>query len=253
MTEVSGDFPRVWVEFTDPQDSDRRFRCDLTWLTSRWQCIFGAGCAGILADRPDDGCCSLGAHFSDQDDESRVSRWSRKLPASMWQYRELGRRLGISRSNDEGETHTRLVDGACVFLNRPGFSGAVGCALHLWATERGIPTPKVKPDVCWQLPIRRTYDTSTGPNGEDRQVVIIGEYDRAGWGPGGCDLDWYCSGNTDAHMAPVPVFVSERPVLIELMGLPAYDELVACCRAHLATLESADDSIRQYLAPHPAD
>lgn len=251
MAEVTADFPRVWVEFTDPQDRERRFRCDLTWLTSRWQCLFGNGCVGILSDRPDDGCCSFGAHFSDGDDERRVARWSRRLPADGWQYRSTGRRDGIAQADDEGERQTRVVDGACVFLNRPGFPGGVGCALHLWATARGIPTPEVKPDVCWQLPIRRTYETAMGPDGQERQVEIIGEYDRIGWGPGGLDLDWYCSGNPDAHNARVPVFVSEREALVALMGVPAYEQLAASCRAHLAAT-SPDVPTRIGLAPHPA-
>ena len=35
-----------------PRDETEVFRCDLTWLTSRWTCIFGAGCPGIYADEP---------------------------------------------------------------------------------------------------------------------------------------------------------------------------------------------------------
>ena len=33
-------------------------------------------------------------------------------------------------------TTTRLVDGACIFLNRPGFAGGAGCALHSAAARR---------------------------------------------------------------------------------------------------------------------
>lgn len=40
------DFARAWVEFPDPADEEQVFRCDLTWLTSRWTCIFGSGCQG---------------------------------------------------------------------------------------------------------------------------------------------------------------------------------------------------------------
>ena len=65
MPETPLDIPRLWVEFTDPADANQRFRCDLTWLTSSWTCIFGSGCAGIYEDRPDDGCCTLGAHSTD--------------------------------------------------------------------------------------------------------------------------------------------------------------------------------------------
>ena len=69
MPEVSVGFPRAWAEFTDPADLDQVFRCDLTWLTSRYRCIFGDGCPGIYADRANDGCCTLGAHFADEEDE----------------------------------------------------------------------------------------------------------------------------------------------------------------------------------------
>ena len=51
MTEVPLEFPRSWLEFTDPADSRRVFRCDTTWLTSSWMCIFGRGCRGIYADK----------------------------------------------------------------------------------------------------------------------------------------------------------------------------------------------------------
>ena len=47
VPEVPLDFPRAWVEFPNPADADEVLRCDLTWLTSSWTCIFGTGCAGI--------------------------------------------------------------------------------------------------------------------------------------------------------------------------------------------------------------
>ncbi|MDQ1689187.1 MAG: hypothetical protein QOK42_2162, partial [Frankiaceae bacterium] len=47
------DFPREWAEFPDPADADQVIRADLTWLCSRWTCIYGSGCAGIYEGRPD--------------------------------------------------------------------------------------------------------------------------------------------------------------------------------------------------------
>ena len=73
------DFARAWVEFPDPADDEQVFRCDLTWLTSRWNCVFGSGCQGIQAGRAADGCCTLGAHFSDEDDEKRVAEHVARL------------------------------------------------------------------------------------------------------------------------------------------------------------------------------
>lgn len=242
MVEVPLSFPRAWAEFDDPDDPDIRYRCDLTWLTSRWTCIFGRGCKGIYAERPDDGCCTLGAHFADAEDEKRVLRWAKELTKDDWQFRSVAKAKGATMKAGKGERKTRVVDGACVFLNRPGFAGGEGCALHALADRRGVPFVETKPDVCWQLPIRRTYDTASLPDGTEQQVVVIGEYDRRGWGPGGHDLDWYCSGNTEAHIAAEPVYVTNRAELIELMGASAYDVLARLCAEH-----------DPRFMPHPAD
>ena len=114
------DFPRTWVEFQDPDDADQVFRVDLTWLTSRWTCIFANGCGGIAEGRADDGCCSLGAHFTDKDDEKRVRKVAKRLTDEEWQYHKKGRKSFIELDED-GARKTRVVDGACVFLNREGF------------------------------------------------------------------------------------------------------------------------------------
>ncbi len=245
MAEVDLVFPRVWVEFADPAEEAQVFRCDLTWLTSRWTCIFGRGCRGIYADRPDDGCCTLGAHFADQADETRVGRHVARLRAEDWQLRAEGRRGGWAEADDDGERKTRVYDGACIFLNRPGFAGGAGCALHAMALRTGRSIVETKPDVCWQLPVRRTYREVDRPDGTTYTEVSIGEYDRRGWGPGGHDLDWYCSGNTEAHIGSEPVYSSCKAELVELMGPAGYDALVIHCEAHLRSHPT--------LAPHPAD
>ena len=131
---------------------------------------------------------------------------------------------------EDGATKTRVVDGACVFLNRPGFPAGAGCALHQHAVVQGLPPTSLKPEVCWQLPVRRAYRTVERPDETSYLEVTISEYDRRGWGPGGHDLDWYCSGNPDAHVGREPVYRSCRDELIELMGEPAYGQLVAPLR-----------------------
>ena len=245
MPEVDLDFPRAWVEFTDPADADQVFRCDLTWLTSRWTCIFGRGCQGIYADSPREGCCTLGAHFSDDDDERRVAAHVEELTADDWQNRKRGRKSGWVETDDEGARKTRVTKGACIFHNSPDFDGFGGCALHKYALRTGLHFVETKPDVCWQLPVRRTYREVERPDDTSYLEISIAEYDRRGWGPGGHDLDWYCSGNTEAHIAADPVYVNNERELIELMGAPAYEELVRHCKAHLAR--------KRRVAPHPAD
>jgi Fe-S-cluster containining protein len=46
-------------------------------------------------------------------------------------------------------TRTRVVEGACVFLNRRGR----GCVLHRFALESGVPVEDVKPMVCSLFPV----------------------------------------------------------------------------------------------------
>src|SRR5918911_2865981 len=235
-TPLDGD--RLWVEFADPADAGAPpgtvFRCDLTWLTSAWTCVFGRGCRGIDATRPDDGCCSLGAHFSDRDDEQRVARAVRRLTPQQWQHHAQGTGNRWRATDADGSRTTALVDGACVFLNRPGFApgtfaGGAGCALHLLALAEGRPPHETKPDVCWQLPLRRSYRTVERPDGTSYLEITIAEYDRRGWGEGGHDLDWYCTGNPVAHVGGVPVYRSMRAELVELIGEGAYDELARYC------------------------
>jgi len=244
--ETPLDLDRLWVEFGDSEGDEAPgtvYRCDLTWLTSSWTCVFGRGCRGIDAARPDDGCCSLGAHFTGRDDERRVARAVRRLTPEHWQHRAHGRRGGWRVTADDGATTSALVDGACVFLNRPGFAAGTfadgaGCALHLLALAEGRPPHETKPDVCWQLPIRRAYRTVRRPDETSYLEVTIGEYDRRGWGPGGHDLDWYCSASPEAHVGTEPVFRSLRAELVELVGPAAYGVLVRHCEGALAARRS---------------
>ncbi len=255
MPEVPLDFPRSFVEFHDPAEENQLFRCDLTWLTSRWLCIYGNGCQGIVAGRPDDGCCSHGAHFSDKTDRKRVQKWAKRLTPQLWQNYDAGQDTVIMRDAD-GEKQTRLYNDACIFLNSPDFAGGGGCSLHNLAVSTGAKPLEAKPDVCWQLPIRRTFEDREFPDGTELSVVVISEFDRRGWGAGGHDLNWYCSGNTEAHIGPDPVYISERDTLVELMGPAAYSVLVAHCEEHLAaiaSLRSNRRATRAGLAVHPAD
>jgi hypothetical protein len=253
VPEVLIPFPRAYAEFVDPADPEQVFRCDLTWLTSRWSCIFGRGCAGIYADRPDDGCCSLGAHFADAADEKRVRKAARQLTAQQWQYKQDAKAGGwveteSAETVSEGQLpgrKTRVVDGACIFLNRPDFPAGAGCALHLLALSQGRSVVETKPDVCWQLPIRRQFRTVTRTDETSYTEVTIGEYGRDGWGPGGHDLDWYCSSNTEAHHGVEPVYLSNRAELVALMGAGAYEVLIQLCEDF--------DARPGRLLRHPAD
>ena len=243
MPEVDLGFPRSWVEFTNPDDASEVFRCDLTWLTSRWTCIFGAGCPGIYDTSPEAGCCTLGAHFADDEDHETVATFVDRLTPERWERHDDGVANGWTERDEDGELKTRAVEGACIFHNSRDFSGGYGCALHGLALAEGIEPLEAKPQVCWQLPLRRQFREIDPGDGDEYTEVTIGEYVRAGWGPGGHDLDWYCSSNTDAHVGPEPVYRSNRAELTALMGAAGYAELARHCEA----FEAAGVPV-----PHPA-
>ncbi|MDT4934530.1 MAG: hypothetical protein QOK11_2422 [Pseudonocardiales bacterium] len=233
VDETPLDFAREWVEFPDPADAAHWIRADLTWLCSRWTCIFGRGCHGVEPGRGDDGCCTHGAFFSDKDDEKRVRRFAAELTAETWQYAADAQgkkgRLDIvekdSIGDDEDRRRTRRVDGACIYLNRPGFPGGEGCSLHALALRTGRHPLETKPEVCWQLPVRREQDWVDRPDGTRVLVSSVSEFDRRGWGEGGHDLHWWCTSSPEAHVGGEALYLSYGPELVALIGQAAYDEL----------------------------
>ncbi|GAB3355088.1 hypothetical protein [Modestobacter lapidis] len=256
--EVGLDFAREWVEFPDPADAHHRVRADLTWLTSAWTCVYGRGCAGVVAGRADDGCCNHGAFFTDDDDLGRVGAAVAELTDVDWQHAGRWRDDWtepdtLTEPEPDGPDapgepagqalRTRVVDGACVFLNRPGWPAGAGCALHAMALRQGRHPLETKPDVCWQLPVRREQEWVHRPDGTRVLVSTIGEFDRRGWGPGGHDLHWWCTGSPDAHVSPEPLVHTYAAELTELLGAPAYAELRRLVEARLD---------RGLVAPHPA-
>ncbi|MGW4247439.1 hypothetical protein [Nocardia sp. NPDC004722] len=239
--EVELDFPREWIEFVDPANDEHLIAADMTWLLSRWTCVFGTpACQGIIDGRENDGCCSHGAFLSDEEDGKKLHAAVKMLTPEDWQLMpeamddkgRVRKKLYLEEDDldDEPALRTRRFDGACIFLNRPGFAEGIGCALHTMALRKGLEPLTVKPEVCWQLPIRRTQEWVERPDGVEILRTAIGEYDRRGWGPGGLDLNWYCTGSPDAHVGTRPVWEAYAPELIELIGKPAYDELAAHCK-----------------------
>src|SRR6516165_6281198 len=131
-TGMAGTVPddlHEYVSFEDPEE-ERTWVFDVTFLASNWTCIFGRGCQGVLTGPAPElvqGCCSYGAHFTGEEDVERVEKAAATLTADDWQFRERGRKgKHIVKQTKQGETVTRMVDGACIFLNRPGFPGGAG-------------------------------------------------------------------------------------------------------------------------------
>jgi hypothetical protein len=236
--EVSLDFPREWVEFLDPADPQHLVRADMTWLLSRWTCVFGKGCHGIIKGRAADGCCSHGAFFTDADDEKRVRAAAKRLTPDTWQHFRRGFKNYTEMDSVDGTTPARRTatrdDGPCVFLNDADFPGGWGCALHAQALRDGVHPLEYKPDVCWQLPIRRDQEWSKRPDGTKVLVSTLAEFDRRGWGEGGHDLHWWCTSSPAAHVGTEPMYLSYAPELTALIGKSAYARLHELCEARIA-------------------
>jgi hypothetical protein len=119
-------------------------------------------------------------------------------------------------------TATRLVDDACIFLNRPGFPGGVGCSLHIAALEAGERPLDWKPNVCWQVPMRLEHHTDDNGHVTSR----LREWKRRDWGEGGQEFHWWCTEAPEAFSAANPVYVTSRDEIVELIGQQIYDLMV---------------------------
>lgn len=156
--------------------------------------------------------------------------------------------------NDEGEPEpalkTALVEGACIFANRTGWPTGAGCALHQWAMEAGEDLTVVKPEVCWQLPLRRLEAYEDRADGQEILRTTITEYERRGWGNGGEDFDWYCTTNTACHDNPDPIWVSHEAELRALLGDACYAIVEQHCARRQQIRQLHPDV--EVFASHPA-
>jgi hypothetical protein len=228
-----------WASF---EVGDETYVFDLTFLTSNWTCIFGAGCMGVLtAPAPElvHGCCTYGAHFTGKKDRKRVQAFADRLTGEQWQHKAEAERLGGPiHKDDDGAVVSRLVDDACIFLNRTDHPGGPGCALHAAALEADERPLDWKPEVCWQLPLR--LDNHVDDNGH--LTYTLREWKRRDWGEGGAEFHWWCTEGPEAFVDHRPVHETLRDEIVEMVGEAPYEALCA----HLKERGS------EHLLPHPA-
>jgi hypothetical protein len=124
-----------------------------------------------------------------------------------------------------------MVEGACIFLNRPGFAGGPGCALHRAALARGQAPLELKPDVCWQLPLRR----EDGTDDAGQVTSTVTQWDRRHWGEGGDEFHWWCTEAPEVYTAERPVYETLGAELTAMVGAPTYGRLVAYLQARRTT------------------
>jgi hypothetical protein len=219
---------REWVSLRDPDDHQIRYTFDVSFLLSHYRCIYGAGCQGVCADGPDEvvGCCIHGAYYVDDEDREQIEALlETDLDTEIMQHHDLAVSKGPTEVDDEGEPYTRIVDGACIFLNRAGWPAGVGCALHLLAERRGEHPMTYKPVVCWQLPLHRSISEEVGNDGETLETHTIAPFERGTWGEGGADFHWWCTEDPAAFTGSQPVYRTMEAELREMVGDAVYDEL----------------------------
>ena len=210
------------VDIEEIDDGHTVWRFERAFLTSNWTCIWGRGCLGILdvpAEHLQQGCCSVGAELTDVDEAMLIDALGAALPADLFEHRDDAAAVGVF--SDETRTNTRVVDGACIFLNRPGFAGGAGCALHLAALRDGESPTDWKPSVCWQLPVKVDW----APTDDGRETATVRGWTRADWGAEGETMAWCCTEGDRAYVGDRPVVESLADELVALVGEPVYVEV----------------------------
>ena len=161
------------------------------------------------------------------DSEGQIQKMAERLTAYQWQFRDEGLVGGTVERHENGEITTRLVEDACIFLNRPGFDGdGLGCAFHHAAAAHGERHLDWMPEVCWQLPLRRIDETDD--NGHVTSTVR--EWKRRDWGEGGLDFHWWCTESSEAFGSSIPVYETMADELRTLVGDEPYEMLVGHLR-----------------------
>ena len=203
-------------------DGETIWRFDTDFLESRWACIWGRGCKGIGPEPAEHlglGCCSIGADLGNEDEARMISALAATLDPERFEHHTEADAGGIF--SDDSRLHTRIVDGACIFLNRVGFAGGAGCALHLAAIDANESHIDWKPSVCWQLPIK--VDWAVGP--DDTEVATLRRWARRDWGAEGETMAWCCTEGSLAYVGDRPVIDSLSAELEEVVGTAVFVEL----------------------------
>jgi hypothetical protein len=212
------------VTVEEIRDGDVTWRfADTEFLRSNWTCIWGRGCLGIH-ERPapelGDGCCSVGAVLDGVDEAMAISALAATIDPSRFQHHAAAAEGGIF-SDAQERTATRVVDGACIFLNRPGFAGGAGCALHLEALATGESPTEWKPSVCWQLPIKVDWADA----GDGTETATVRRWSRADWGEEGETMAWCCTEGEIAYVGDGRVIDTLGEELAGVVGTEVYVEL----------------------------
>ena len=97
---------------------------------------------------------------------------------------------------DESRSSTRVVDGACIFLNRPASLAAPAARCTSRPSTSASRPIDWKPSVCWQLPIKVDWEAGEG----DTEVATVRRWERRDWGAEGETMAWCCTEGDRAYV-----------------------------------------------------
>lgn len=134
------------------------------------------------------GCCSVGAALIDEQEAMLIAAMAATIAPEDFQFFEHARTNGVFAAGSR--RHTAVVQGGCIFLNRPGFSEEPGCVLHQEALRFGDDPIDYKPSICWQLPLLIDAKDNT-----------LRAYSRSDWGEEGQAMAWCCTAKDETSLA----------------------------------------------------
>src|SRR5260221_8599892 len=107
----------------------------------------------------------------------------------------------------------------------------------------GVPFSETKPEVCWQLPLRRIDEEQ-----EDGSVISrLTEFGRDGWGEGGDDFAWWCTEAPEAFTGRLPVYLELEPELRIMLGKKLHRQV----KEYLETRQQAQPAPVAHPAQRP--
>jgi hypothetical protein len=209
-------------DFEEVDAGETLWRFDRDFLTSNWTCIWGKGCKGITETADETrghGCCSLGAELDGVDEARNLSAAAATIPAHLFQFRAEANQVTVFA--DESYSATHVIDGACIFHNRNGFSGGAGCALHIGALAYDESPIDWKPSVCWQLPIKVDWVMRD----DDVEIATVRGWKKSDWGDHSHKMAWVCTEEPEAYVGEQQVIESLAEELTAIVGEEVFVQL----------------------------
>lgn len=234
------------VDYLEFEYSDQRYRVNLTFMLSNWSCLYGNGCIGLHSKTdkdfiPDAGCCSIGFNFNAEEELDRIQSRVDQLTEADWdvELQQVVASKGTWYKYLGENANSRVHEKVCVFNNRAGGSGKTGCAFHHLAARIGEHYVDVKPEVCWQLPLRVYSD--------DKDIMVIEPWDSDEWGEPDDDgthdsfVCWWCIDTPDAYIGDKSVYRSMEAELRKILSDEVYEYMCA----------EIEKRMGNYVAPMP--